>query len=171
MNRSFNNSFIFNSESVKSLNFHNSTVRNYKSKIIIADDNQILLNSVQNLLNKIILDFNLDFEIVLCNDGLEILENIIIYNKISNVIKLIITDENMDYLNGSEAVKYVRKLEQKKNTNNIHVISMTCFEDGKVLKNIKKAGSDLILIKPISRKQILKVFDNLVIIKNIRENK
>ena len=52
----------------------------------------------------------LDYEIIQCTDGMDILKFILDEN-IFDHIKIIITDENMEYLNGSEAIKIIRMIE------------------------------------------------------------
>lgn len=90
------------------------------------------------------------------NDGLDIIRFFLNYEK-KNLIKLIITDENMDYFNGSEAIKFIRKIEKLKNLPRINIISLSCHEDNLMTGMIIDSGADLILSKPLSR-ELLKSF-------------
>ena len=61
-----------------------------------------------------VLEIN-DIQILELSDGIELLYTIM-KNKDDQIIS-IFTDENMEYLNGTEAVKIIRKMERKKKLN------------------------------------------------------
>ncbi len=67
----------------------------------------------------------------------------------SQKIKLIISDENMDYLNGSDAIRFIRKLEKVKNLTKTKIVSLSCHEDNKIKEYIFNEGADYILTKPL----------------------
>jgi len=60
----------------------------------------------------------------------------------------------MDYLNGSEAIKFIRNIERLKSKNPICIFSLTCNEDNNSGEMIIKAGADIILNKPLSKQRI-----------------
>jgi len=76
-------------------------------------------------------------------------------------IKIIITDENMEYLNGSEAIKIIRTIEQRKKCSKKLIISLTCHEDLDITNNIKNSGADFIITKPLSFNKIAQIFELL----------
>ncbi len=78
-------------------------------------------------------------------------------NEHTEKIRLIVTDEKMDYLNGSEAIKFIRNIEKIKSKKPISIVSLTCNEDNNVGEIIIKAGANFILNKPMS-KQSMKGF-------------
>jgi DNA-binding NarL/FixJ family response regulator len=67
---------------------------------------------------------------------------------------MIITDENMEFLNGSEAIKVIRSIENRKKCEKKLIISLTCHEDFAIIDSINKAGADYILSKPLSANKI-----------------
>ena len=61
------------------------------------------------------------------------------------------------YLNGSEAVKLIRKFEQDKKIKNYKIISISAFDDEETRKNILSSGMDTIISKPCSKSELLKM--------------
>jgi len=84
-----------------------------KYKILVVDDNKILRQSLIFVISKFLKKRNLlDFyEIIECNDGVEIIHNLIKDQAENNLIKCVITDESMEYINGSEAIRILKNLE------------------------------------------------------------
>jgi len=80
------------------------------------------------------------------------------------MIKLIITDENMEYMNGSEAIECVRKMEKSGSIKHVNIISCTCHSDELTLKKILDAGSQLIIPKPADKATLEEAMRNLNII-------
>ncbi len=74
-------------------------------------------------------------------------------------IKMIITDENMEFLNGSEAIKVLRIIEERKKCNKKFIISLTCHENNEIIDNINICGADVVISKPISVDKIIKYID------------
>ncbi len=67
----------------------------------------------------------------------------------------------MDYINGSEAIKIVRDLENNSKIKKVNIVSVTAFEDETSKSYIKKCGADFIINKPCSKGQveeILKIY-------------
>jgi len=100
-----------------------------KKKILIADDNEILLGMLNNMLNNLLKKFNLNYEIITCNDGLDIINLIIKDQFVGNQIQCIITDENMEFIKGSVAVKILQDLSQRNKIKDIPVIFLTSYDD------------------------------------------
>ena len=63
----------------------------------------------------------------------------------------------MMYLNGSEAVRIIRKLEEDYKIPNYKIISVTAFDDEETRNNIVNSGINTILSKPCSKSEILKI--------------
>jgi hypothetical protein len=75
------------------------------------------------------------FKIKEANDRVDIIGLVIKDQFMGNKIKSIITDENIEFINGSEAIKILRNLENRKKIKNIKIASISAFED-EVNKNI-----------------------------------
>ena len=61
------------------------------------------------------------------------------------------------YLNGSEAVRLIRRFEHDKKIKNYKIISVTAFDDEETRKNIISSGIDEILIKPCTKFDLLNI--------------
>ena len=127
----------------------------YSGKILIVDDNQFLRISLKNVLNKIMIETRIYYEIIEGTDGVDILKYIIDDQFLQNQIKCIFTDENMDYINGSEAIRIVRNLVKENKIKNVSIISITSYEDDVSKDNIMKCGVDSIVSKPYTKSQLL----------------
>lgn len=156
------NSFISSSRSYSenlsqycSSNYANNSKRPI---ILVADDNHIINESNKRILMNICREKSLNYEIVSCQDGIDILKYVSDESSFGD-IKIIITDENMEYLNGSEAIRIIRTLEDRKRAPKKVIISLTCHEELSILKNIKESGADLIITKPLSKQKIIHIFE------------
>ena len=107
-----------------------------------------------------------DIEIIELSDGIELLNTVI--NDKSHRIKCIFTDENMEYMNGSEAVRIIRKLEQFRKIRSYEIVSITAFDDDETRKNILNSGVNSIITKPCSKSSITKIVSSLNNIKLIK---
>ena len=90
---------------------------------------------------------------------MEILNKIIIDQSQNNLIKCIITDENMEYLNGSDAIKILKKLEKFNKIKYIPIATITAYENVELIDYITKRGADYILSKPCDEMQLKKFFE------------
>jgi len=120
-----------------------------KDLILIADDNHLINDVNKKIIETCLKKLNLDYEIILCTDGIDIIRNVINEN-IKKSIKCILTDENMEFLNGSEAIKFIRKLEAKNYLEKIPIISVTSHEDKTIVNNIISSGANHVLPKPLT---------------------
>ena len=126
--------------------------------ILICDDTSLVLNALENILNNNI-SIREKYQIKKITDGSYILTNLI-ENELSETskIKLVISDENMEYMNGSEAMRIIRYLQEKKKLNTKSVfISLTAFEDPAMRENITKSGFDRIYSKPMKKSDIVEI--------------
>lgn len=109
-----------------------------KKKIIIIDDDSLILRSIEKQLNKE------NFEIELINDplaGLKRLEN--------EKYSLLICDIRMKPITGLELLKIIKSTQP-----DIPVIIMTGFIDDGIMEKAKEIGYDDYLIKPFRKKSL-----------------
>jgi CheY-like chemotaxis protein len=135
----------------------NNYIDDDKLTIVLVEDNKLVRESTVNMLKNVLSILKIDdFRIIEGSDGIDLL-NTVRYDK-KNRIKYIFTDENMMYLNGSEAVRQIRKFEQDKKIPNYKIFSITAFDDEETKKNILDSGINSILSKPCSKSELLKIF-------------
>ena len=118
------------------------TNTNYKYTILIAEDddvNFLLLN----------LWLNSHFNIIRAINGIEAVQ---LYEK-NDSIDLILMDIRMPHMDGIEATKEIRKMDMY-----IPIIAHTAYAMNEESFAIKKAGCNRVLIKPITRDELLNVF-------------
>ena len=125
-------------------------------KIIIVEDNHIIAQSTKKIFQNVIEENNLDYEVTICDDGIDMIRTYLNeeFNCLLN-LKMIITDENMEYMNGSEAIRFVREIEKRKKLIKVKIISLSSNEDINVTDNIFRAGADNVVQKPLTRQSIL----------------
>lgn len=128
-----------------------------KDYILIADDNHLINDVNKKIIETCLKKLNADYEIILCSDGVDIIRNIL-NEKMKKSIKCIITDENMEFLNGSEAIKFVRNLESKNYLDKIPIISVTSHEDKTIVNNILSCGANHVLSKPLTISSMINTF-------------
>ena len=100
-----------------------------------------------------------DYSIIEGSDGIDLLN--IVRNDKANTIKIVFTDENMEYLNGSDTVRIIKKLEDKAMINKYFYASVTAFEDEETRNNIMKSGINSIISKPCTKSTILSFLKNI----------
>ena len=132
-------------------------------KIVVVDDQKIVRKNTVNVIKNVLLILKIyDIEIIELSDGIELL-NVIIKDKNYQII-YIFTDENMEFLNGSETVRIIRKMEANNKIQNYPIASITAFEDTQTRENIRNSGVNSILTKPCNKSDITnllsKFFEN-----------
>jgi CheY-like chemotaxis protein len=135
-----------------------------KNKILIVDDNLFINLSMKNSIEKLIQINNLNYELITATDGVDILNLIREDQAQGNLIRCIITDENMEYLNGSQAIKLIRELEQQGKIKPVNIITATYFEDEISKQYLLNCGAELILPKPFEPSDVESAFRQLNII-------
>lgn len=135
-----------------------------KSRILIVDDNEILLKMLNKMLSSILLALNEEFDVISANDGLDILNYVMEDQFKGNLIKCIITDENMEFINGSEAICLLQKLQQRNKIKEIPVIFLTGLDQEYGRHFIKDFENFQFLSKPISSIELEKLLVKLNII-------
>ena len=117
-------------------------------KIIVVDDQGLVR---KNRIN--------DVELIEFSDGIELLKEII-KDKNYQII-YIFTDENMEFLNGSDTVKIIRKMEENKKIQNYPIVSITAFEDTATRQKIINSGVNSIIKKPCNKPDITNLLSKL----------
>ena len=102
---------------------------------------------------------SIDYDIIEGSDGIELL-NIIRLDK-DNKIKCIFLDENMEYLNGSETISILRKLEHEEKIMKYYIVSITALDDQFSINKVIYSGVDKIIPKPCSKSDLKKIIFNL----------
>ena len=138
--------------------FKKSNNQNH-SKILIIDDHKYIRDNLKNLISLICKEKKIYIDILEGNDGIDMLSHLKKNQSSNNKIKCIITDENMEYLNGSEAIRIIRKLEQLKKFAPVEIVSITAYEDEYNKKNITESGSNFILSKPCKKMDIVNIIE------------
>ncbi len=137
-----------------SLNLKNMISR--KFDIVIVDDQKLVRDFTVNLVKNVLaLLKTSDYNLVQANDGIDLL-NLVRLDKENN-IKLIFVDEEMQYMNGSEAVRIIRKLEESQKINRYEIISVSAFDDEEMKNKIMESGVNRIISKPCNKSEILKI--------------
>lgn len=131
-----------------------------KSLILICDDSPIILDSTERVLMSI-KGIAENYKIIRVEDGANIITTVI-ENQKNRSLKLVLTDENMEYLNGSQAIKIIKDLEQKdKVSKGVAYISITAFEDEDFKSELLSCGFSKVISKPITKLAISQVLKDL----------
>jgi len=133
-----------------------SSIEQEKNIILIVDDNKFIRESFKCLLNKVLEKFNLEnkFKIQEAEDKSEIITKVIEdqYNK--NRIKYVISDEHMEFMNGSDAVRFLKKLEKNRKIRPIVFTSNSTFENYAARNHMRDIGFEFFLSKPCIESEV-----------------
>jgi signal transduction histidine kinase len=126
--------------------------------ILIVDDEEIIRQSLSNMLTKLARELNININIVQAQDGIECLY--LVYNSIKLGIKvvLILSDQTLQHMNGVECSKEVYKLTSKVNQN-IPFYLVTAYEDKTLLSGLDCITG--IISKPLNVAQAKLILTNL----------
>lgn len=125
--------------------------KNLIHQIILADDNHLINSCNERIVESLISELNLyNVDIVKVSDGLDVIK-IFLNNDIKDKIKLIITDENMDYFNGSEMIKFIRKVEKLNKLNPIKIASVSSEDEKRHKDYLYDCGANFVFSKPLSK--------------------
>ncbi len=148
---------VSSGSSIISLNSRILKEEKPKSKILIVDDNDILLRTLNKMLFDLIMKRNENIEIIKGDDGLDILNYIIKDQFNGNLIKCIITDENMEFINGTEAIGFLNRLHRRNKIRSLSVIILSSYEDNYIKKvSLTESWRCEYMSKPISINQLEK---------------
>ncbi|MBJ7553372.1 response regulator [Marinomonas spartinae] len=115
-------------------------------KVLIADD-----TNTDRLLLKLHLS-KLGHHIIEASNGIEAIEQYILHK---NDIDLILIDAQMPQLNGFEAVKEIRQIEQERELEWVPVIFLSASAEMEDVEKSISVGGDDYLIKPVQQKVLL----------------
>ena len=130
-----------------------------KLNILVADDMPTNILILEDMLTEA------GHKVTSVRDGNEIVE--LIKKSISNTessekFDLIITDITMNIMNGDEAAKLVREIENKSpNSKHIPIVAITGHAFKEELDKIKASGMDRVLPKPITPESLENVLEEL----------
>lgn len=116
--------------------------------ILLVEDNE-----ENKIVTKGILE-SLGYQVILAEDGIQAVET---YQKHSN-IHLILMDIRMPKMDGLEATRAIRALEQQENKNRIPIVALTAAAMKNDIQKGYEAGCDSYLTKPLD---IQKLIENL----------
>ncbi|MCG8571570.1 MAG: response regulator [Spirochaetes bacterium] len=116
--------------------------------ILVIDDDQAILNSIQKQLKNE--GFNIDLEL----DPEKGLEKVI-----SNHYDLLLCDIRMKPISGIDVLKKIKA----KNCN-VPIIFITGFVDDIILEEIKRFGSNGLLKKPVRKSELIQSIYNLILL-------
>lgn len=134
-----------------------------KDMILICDDSQVILDSLEKIL-KSIKGVSSRYLIVKVEDGAFMLTTII-KDQTNNKIKAVFSDENMQYLNGSLTIKLIKELESNgKIASCIKYICVTAFEDEYFKLKLLKEGFHHVITKPSTKQSIYKCLSDFSLI-------
>lgn len=125
-------------------------IKNYKGKILVAEDNEANQELIKIMLSK----YGLDYDIA--SNGLEAYD---LYRENYNEYDLILMDEQMPIMDGNKSVAKILNYEKNMGLKHTPVSALTA----NVIKGAKerglKSGFDSFLGKPIVLKELEKVFE------------
>lgn len=138
-----------------------SVNKSLSGQILIVDDSQYIRISIRRILVNIMQETKKEYEIIEASDGIDILKHVSEDQNNNNIIKCIITDENMEYLNGSECIQIIRRLEDSNRIKKVVCICATSLEDNKSKDRLIRSGMDFVISKPISKGELLGVLTKI----------
>jgi CheY-like chemotaxis protein len=150
--------------------------RKENNGILIVDDEMVVRNSIKRMISSICKELDLHFKIVEGSDGKDILDHLKVTTDEAKEspepadikFKLLFTDEEMGNLNGSTAIKEIRKREEEKNTKSLKkksivIVSITSNAQFDTARMIKESGADYVIQKPPKKCQIKELVINTLI--------
>lgn len=128
-------------------------------KIVVVEDNIIMNSSILKIINTLIDENKMNHRAIACFDGIDLLKEVIESQNKGHIIDLVIIDENMDYMNGSEALGILKKLEDRNRITFPKVVSST--SDISMNHRQKELKIWKIMPKPYNKSSLLSLFKEL----------
>ncbi|MCM8767861.1 MAG: response regulator [Candidatus Omnitrophica bacterium] len=119
-------------------------------KILIADDNVDMANSLKEFLE----NRNINFKVITAHNGFEVGKYL--YSFMPNIL---ILDIFMPGLSGFDILNIIKKDEELKDT---IIIVITGYPEKENIKRAKEHGADYIFIKPFDYNEIEKTIKNII---------
>ncbi len=120
-------------------------------KILVAEDNAVNQMIVQRMLDAA----ECDFDIV--TNGQLLLE---LYQQATHEVRIIFMDCEMPIMNGFEASRRIREYEQKMQLEPVKIIALTSHVGEDIIADIKAAGMDSFLSKPIDKQTLMQTIQD-----------
>jgi len=124
-----------------------------RKKVMVIDDNKIILKSLYNLTKKVIESEKLNFEVIKAYDGVDALALFKIDKYINQSISYVISDHNMTMMNGVDLMELLKL--QKKERGKLELF--ICSTDNDLLMS-KKLDYLKFLSKPLRKSDLIKAF-------------
>lgn len=137
--------------------FTNKLASQLSKTILICDDSFPIRQSLKLLLSQLP-GLTSQYNIVECRDGIETLKCVVDDQSEGNKIKVVLTDENMEYMNGSESVRVLKRLESQNKIQKCFYFTITAYDDEETRRAISNAGVEEVLSKPLTKSVISKLF-------------
>lgn len=115
-----------------------------KKRILVIDDEGIIIKTVGNLLTRE------GYEIQTCQNGTQAIDSVK-----NNDFDLIVTDIRMPDIDGLETIKTIKKYLKDQKKPDIPVIFITGFADSDAHVKAEKIGK--VIFKPFDMKEFLKI--------------
>ena len=126
-------------------------------KKILKLDNNNNKNFIGRMSSKILSESRISNSSNISDDSwifLVIEDTLDVRNSQKRIIDQAIANTLMKFMSGSDAIRFIRKLQINNKTSKFNICTITAFEDKDSISIIKGNGSDLILKKPVCRKDI-----------------
>jgi len=145
-------------EELQEIEKENKTVdgkSSFDSKVLLVEDN--LTN--QMYMSIILEELGISFDIA--GDGYEALDayTLNVLDPETQKYALILMDENMPNMNGSEATKHIRALEEDQELYHTPIVALTANALEGDRERFLAAGMDEYLTKPINKERLIEVFN------------
>jgi len=111
-------------------------------KLLLVDDEPLILNGLKNLIDWESLDIEISGEASCGKDALDLL--------VSQPFDILITDIRMSYMNGLELIAEMRRLNMS-----TRIIILSGYDDFTYIKEAVKFGIENYLLKPVSQSELL----------------
>lgn len=145
--------------------------RTYKSKIIerkgadlnimICDDESRQLRAAKKIVEDICKEYKKEVYVETATNGLECSYKILDdFTNRGISYNLLLIDEYMQHMNGSQAIKIIRELQEAKSINNFYIYSVSGVEG----ESLKQCGNDGSIEKPLGKRQATTLLSNLQLI-------
>lgn len=129
-------------------------------RILLVEDEKLIRTAQINSINKFSKNKNITCEIVVCEDGIECLNQI--YKGIQQEIKydIILTDETINFMRGSLLIEIITQLIKENIVYSLQIFMITNYESSSIKQ---KHGNlvDQVFTKPLTTDNIRTIFNSL----------
>lgn len=130
-------------------------------KIIICDDENVIATSVKRLIETFCAEQGKEVFVATCFNGVEVINRIVEDNNRNICYSLLMIDEELPYINGSDVIGILKKMQKNKEIYNFPIYSVTGHESEDFMNEVLKIGADGIIRKPLSKKALSSILTKL----------